>query len=49
MLGHATQVAEQPWPGRPEASHWRSLPAGQPLGTPAALFPRVELPTPEGA
>ncbi|MEM9803195.1 MAG: methionine--tRNA ligase, partial [Planctomycetota bacterium] len=44
MLGQSTRVADEPWPGRPEAGAWRSLEAGQPLGEPSALFPRIELP-----
>ncbi|MEM1453130.1 MAG: methionine--tRNA ligase [Planctomycetota bacterium] len=44
MLGLDGAVADQPWPGVPEAGSWRSLTAGHPLGTPEALFPRVEVP-----
>lgn len=44
QLGQPGQVADQPWPGIPDASTWRSLQAGAPLGTPEALFPRVSLP-----
>ena len=39
MLGHASAVADQPWPGTPSAEDWRSLSAGAPLGTPEALSP----------
>jgi methionyl-tRNA synthetase len=44
MLGRPGAVADQPWPGVPEAASWRALEGGSPLGTPAALFPRVEEP-----
>jgi len=44
MLGQAGQVAGQPWPGVPSAADWRRLTEGQPLGTPEALFPRLEAP-----
>ncbi len=44
MLGCRGRVADQPWPGVPEAGSWRGLPAGQSLGEPAALFPRLDPP-----
>jgi methionyl-tRNA synthetase len=44
MLGQAGPVAAQPWPCVPRHPGWRSLRGGQPLGTPLALFPRMELP-----
>ncbi len=44
MLGMQGQVADQPWPGVPEKGSWRSLEAGAPLGTPEALFPRIDVP-----
>lgn len=43
MLGCDGQVSDQPWPARPVPGQWRSLPAGHRLGTPDALFPRLEL------
>ncbi|MEZ5973345.1 MAG: class I tRNA ligase family protein [Planctomycetota bacterium] len=42
MLGHQGPVAAEAWPGVPTAGTWRSLQPGAPLGTPEALFPRVE-------
>ena len=45
MLGHSGQVADEAWPGTPEAGSWRGLTAGADLGTPAALFPRLTAPT----
>jgi methionyl-tRNA synthetase len=47
MLGHTSAVADQPWPGTPSAEDWRSLSAGAPLGTPEALFPRIQAPEPK--
>jgi methionyl-tRNA synthetase len=44
MLGLPGRVADQPWPAIPQAATWRTLPAGAPLGRPAALFPRLEPP-----
>ena len=44
QLGLEGKVADQPWPGTPQANTWRQLQAGAPLGTPEALFPRVSLP-----
>ena len=42
MLGCQGQVAQEPWPGIPQKGAWRRLEAGARLGTPEALFPRVE-------
>ena len=47
MLGKTDEVASQPWPGLPQAGTWRGLDAGAALGTPEALFPRVQLPESE--
>jgi methionyl-tRNA synthetase len=47
MLGHSDQVADEAWPGIPEAGSWRCLTAGADLGTPEALFPRLTAPTDE--
>lgn len=44
MLGCAGRVADQPWPGVPQAADWRVLPDGQALGTAEALFPRMDVP-----
>jgi len=44
MLGRAGRVADQPWPGVPQAATWRTLEAGAPLGRPEALFPRLDPP-----
>ena len=44
MLGRDDPVASCPWPGTPEASTWRLLEDGHALGTPEALFPRLEAP-----
>ena len=45
MLGQADRVSGQSWPGAPEASTWRQLENGAALGTPAALFPRLDDPS----
>ena len=42
MLGQAGEVSAQPWPGIPAASSWRSLPAGQKLGTVEGIFARID-------
>ncbi len=47
MLGVEGRVERQAWPGVPRAESWRGLRAGQALGTPAALFPRLEAPAPK--
>jgi methionyl-tRNA synthetase len=44
MLGREDPVAEQAWPGAPEAATWRLFENGHVLGTPEALFPRLEAP-----
>ncbi len=44
MLGQAGSVHDQRAPGLPEASTWRTLKAGTPLGEVTALFPKLELP-----
>lgn len=49
MLGHTTAVSDQPWPGVPRAADWRELEAGAPLGTPEAMFPRLQLPESDAA
>jgi len=42
MLGQPGRVAEQPWPGVPQAGSWRILPAGQELGVVEGLFPKLD-------
>ena len=43
-LGQSGRVGDEPWRGIPVAADWRQLRAGQPLGSPQALFPRLEGP-----
>lgn len=42
MLGQGGRVTDQPWPGAPEVGRWRSLRAGQRLGSVQALFAKLE-------
>jgi methionyl-tRNA synthetase len=42
QLGCAGRVAAAGWPGLPTAGAWRTLPAGQKLGTVGGLFPKIE-------
>ena len=44
MLGMQDEVTGRAWPGLPQAADWRFLEPGHRLGTPAALFPRLEAP-----
>ncbi|MFT7679038.1 MAG: methionyl-tRNA synthetase [Planctomycetota bacterium] len=43
MLGCEGEVSKQAWPSVPQAGEWRELPESHVLGTPEALFPRLEL------
>jgi methionyl-tRNA synthetase len=42
MLGNKGQVAELGWAGVPQRETWRSLAAGQTLGTVEGLFPKLD-------
>lgn len=42
MLGLPGRVAAERWPGLPRAGAWRSLPAGQKLGTVEGLFQKID-------
>ncbi|MCA8981675.1 MAG: methionine--tRNA ligase [Planctomycetes bacterium] len=42
MIGQPGAVADQAWPGLPQADSWRSLTAGQKLGEVSGLFAKLD-------